>query len=149
MASSKVCTVIPSSTTTAKSRRTGKNLAISLMCGTFAKFLPVRELGDLAHVRNLRLRQRAEFNLEPHAGLSHVVLLLPVRMQLANPADHLLAAKNLRRASRMPGRVGCCNKTQGLRCKQGFDIRFYIVEIHRLGGCTPLFRLSFTVGQTG
>ncbi len=120
MASSKVCTAIPSS---------DHNRQIAAHR---------QELGDLAHARNLGLCQRAEFDFEPHAGLSNVVLLLPVRMQFANPADHLFATINLRRASGMQGRMGCCNKMQLPGSKQSFDIRFYVIKIHWLWRLRPI-----------
>ena len=52
------------------------------------------------------------------------------------------SSKNLRGTPRMQGRMGCRNKTQQLRREQGFNIRFHIVKIDQLRGCSPLFWLS-------
>src|SRR2546430_1898815 len=73
--------------------------------------------------------QELRLHLEEHWRVWQLVLLLPLRVQLADPSRRLATDENTRRTARVKSRVRCRLEAHGERRYETLEIRPHVEEV--------------------
>src|SRR5207302_2923000 len=115
----------------------------------------VEKQGHIAHHggvlgRHLRTGKRdrlqgLRLHLEEHWRLWQLVLLLPLRVQLADPSRRRATDKNARRTAGVKSRMRCRLEAHGERRYEILEIRLYVEEVDTAHRGVPLLVQHGTV----